>query len=403
MIRKDVQRVTDVAVVLTWALPTMVCVLGIAMLLLTGNKASAHDTLSYWTAAKLLHTGANPYDSAGVLALQRANDVPAGFDALMLRNPPLMLPLIAPLGYFSLRVASLIWSSLLLGAFVASCWALWDKRNKTPLFLLLFGPALFCIMTGQSALFCLLGVALFLRFHRSRPFIAGVFLVLCALKPHLFVPVAAVFVPWCVFQRNWRVPAGVATALLAALAISFGLDPHGWSQYRAMMAAEPLQSEFIPCLGMALRTLAHGKPWAQYIPCLAASIVMFAIYVRNRERWDWVADGPLLLAVSIVFAPYAWITDQALLLPAVWQLLARNSSSLRAAAVIGAAMTIQFLDGVSFHSPWFLWSAPAWLALCVYGMRPWSTVPGILVAAGEEQCLRAGSMKIPVAQTVEIV
>jgi len=167
------------------------------------------------------------------------------------------------------------------------------------------------------------------------------------------------------------VPAGVGTALLAGLAIGFGLDRHGWSQYRAMMAVEPLQSEFVSCLSVAFRTAAHGKAWVQYVPCVAACIVMLTIYARNRTRWDWVAHGPLLLAVSVVFAPYAWITDQVLLLPAVWQLLARNSSYLRVAAVISGAMAIQFLDGVSFHSPWFLWSAPAWLALCLCGMRPW--------------------------------
>jgi len=372
MSRRSIQRAIDVVVLLTWIFPTTLCVLGIAMLLLTGNHASGHDIFSYWAAAKLLHTGANPYDYAGVLALQRANGIPALFDALMVRNPPLMLPIVAPLGYLSLRMASLLWSSLLIGAFAVSCWALWDRRNKFPLLLLLFGPALFCIMTGQSAIFCLLGVTLFLRFHKSRPFIAGICLFLCVLKPHLFIPVAVVFVAWCVFERNWRVPAGLGTALLAGLAIGFGLDHHGWSQYRAMMAAEPLQSEFVSCLSVALRTAAHGKPWVQYVPCATASIVMLVIYIRNRAQWSWSVAGPVLLAVSVVFAPYAWITDQALLLPAVWQVVACNRSALRLAAIISAAMAIQFLGGVSLHSPGFLWSAPTWLALYLYGMRPWT-------------------------------
>lgn len=368
MTAQRVQRSIDVVVLLAWVLPTTACVLGIAMLLLTGNKAGGHDIVSYWAAAKQLHQGANPYDHAGVLALQRANGLPSGNDALMVRNPPPMLPIIAPLGYLSLRSASLFWSSMLLGAWVISCWLLCKRRNRT-LLLLLFAPALLCIMAGQSAIFCLLGVVLFQRFLKSLPFVAGACLFLCALKPHLFVPAAGVFLAYCVFERHWRVLAGFVTALVGAAGIAFALDRQGWGQYQAMMAAEPLQREFIPCLGVALRTVLNAKPWLQYVPCLIALALSLAFYARHRTRWNWFAFGPLLVAVSVVFAPYAWITDQVLLLPAVWQLLDERFSFAHVFALISAVMAIQFLASVSLHSPWFLWSAPAWLAVCAYGVR----------------------------------
>lgn len=384
MSRPAIPRALDVALLLAWVLPTTACALGIAMLLVTGNRASGHDIISYWAAAKLLHAGGNPYDHAAVFALQRANGLPGGVNALMVRNPPPILPLIAPLGWMGLRAASLVWSSLLLAAWAVSCWSLWDRRDNNLLVLVLFGPALFCIMTGQSAIFCLLGVVLFLRFVQSHPAAAGACLSLCALKPHLFVPAAGVFLLWCVVERQWRVVAGLAAALLVAGGVAFGLDPHAWPQYRAMLAAEPMQHEFIPCLAVALRSVTHAGAWTQYVLCVAAAGAAAAFYVRNRARWSWAEHGPLLLAVSVVVAPYAWITDQVLLLPAVWQLLARrNWSMLRLAALLSAAMTVEFLGGVSLHSPAFLWAAPAWLVLCLYGQRaPQPTVaaedrPGI--------------------------
>jgi hypothetical protein len=136
-----------------------------------------------------------------------------------------------------------------------------------------------------------------------------------------------------------------------------------------MMAAEPLQHEFIPCLSDALRHFAHGGAWLQYAPCVMASIGALAFFHRHRERWDWATYGPMLLAISIVFAPYAWITDQVLLLPAVWQLLTRSNAFLRPAAVISTVMAVQFLCGVSLHSAGFLWAAPTWLLVCLYGSR----------------------------------
>lgn len=363
-----VQRAVDVTVLLAWLFPTIACVLVIVMLLLNGNNASGHDIVSYWAAAKQLHNGANPYDHAGILALQRASGTPAGFNALMVRNPPPILPIIAPLGYLSLRGASLLWSSMLLGAWGVSCCLLCKRRDKT-LLLLLFGPALFCIMTGQSSLFCLLGVVLFQEFLESQPFLAGACLFLCALKPHLFIPVAGVFFVWSLVERRWRVIAGLATSSLVMTGIAIASDRHAWSQYRAMMAAEPLQHEFIPCLSVALGTVLHARSWVQYLPCVVALALSVAFYVRHRTRWNWPACGPMLLAISVVFAPYAWITDQVLLVPAVWQLLGKRFSFVREVALMNAVMTVQFLGKVSLHSAWFLWSAPAWLALCAYGIR----------------------------------
>ena len=49
----------------------------------------------------------------------------------------------------------------------------------------------------------LLGLVLFLRLHRSSPFLAGVSLWLCLLKPHLFVPFGIVLIVWAIVTRSY--------------------------------------------------------------------------------------------------------------------------------------------------------------------------------------------------------
>ena len=109
-----------------------------------------------------------------------------------MRNPPSALLLTLPLGFFGLRAGALLWSLFLLACLVLSVRMLWAMhgrpRNQLHWLGYTFAPALDCLMSGQMSLFVLLGLVLFLRLHRSRPFLAGASLWLCMLKPHLFLP-----------------------------------------------------------------------------------------------------------------------------------------------------------------------------------------------------------------------
>src|ERR1035438_3477979 len=91
-----------------------------------------------------------------------------------------------------------------------------------------FAPALSCLISGQMALFVLLGLALFLRLHRSRPFLAGASLWLCALKPQLFLPFGVVLLAWVIVNRQTRIVLGAAAAFGFSSAVAFALDPLVW-------------------------------------------------------------------------------------------------------------------------------------------------------------------------------
>src|SRR5208337_3945894 len=103
--------------------------------------------------------------------------------------------------------------------------------------------------------FLLFGVVLFLRFHESRPLLAGAALLFCTLKPHLFLPFAVALLLWIVSRRTYRILAGFSAALLGSCALSFCFDAHAWSQYSKMMRAGGALNEAVPVLSVYFRLL----------------------------------------------------------------------------------------------------------------------------------------------------
>lgn len=354
----------------------------IGLLLVTGKGAERRDFISYWAAGQQLAHHEDPYDPAATLALERTFGFPAGGEALIVRNPPTALPLVAPLGCIGFRTAAFIWSVLLLAFWLASLYLLWVMYGRprrvfrilgypvTPVFAVaLFAPALACIFYGQTALFALLGFVLFLRLHSSHPFLAGMALWLCALKPHLFLPFALVLLLWIAVTRSYRVLAGAAASLTISFIAARLLDPLAWKQYSRMMHSVGLESEFIPCLSIALRFAIHpSAAWLQYMPAAAVCIAAGIYYLRRRADWNWIEDGPLLVLISMLAAPYAWITDQALAAPAILLVAYRASfRSLLMLALLGAAIEAAILAGLTMHSLFYLWTAPAWLVWYWFG------------------------------------
>jgi len=227
-----------------------------------------------------------------------------------------------------------------------------------------FTPALICLTLGQTALFALLGLVLFLRLHRRRPFAAGAALWLCALKPHLFLPFAAALAAWIVFSRAYKLLAGAAAAIALSSAAAFLLDPRAWPDYTRMMRAPAVENEFIPCLADAMRHwLRPQATWLQYLPsalCCAWALIYFW---RRRAAWDWATNGSPLVLVSLLAAPYCWFYDQCLALPALMHgAYATRSRKLLAALALAILVMDAEICFVQVISPLWLWTAPAWLA-----------------------------------------
>jgi hypothetical protein len=169
---------------------------------------------------------------------------------------------------------------------------------------------------------------------------------------------------WIAVTRSYRVLSGAAVALGASFVAAHLLDPIAWQQYARMMHGVGIEGEFIPCVAIALRfAIRRSATWLQYVPVAAGCIWAVVFYLRKRETWNWLEDGSLLVLVSMLVAPYAWITDQALVAPALMLLAYRASfRSLLLLALLGAAVEAGILADFTMHSVFYLWTAPAWLA-----------------------------------------
>jgi hypothetical protein len=357
---------------------------GILASLLGSNAAGSRDFVEYWASGSQLAHRANPYDGNTISGLEHSAGLPSTITDLIMPNPPSALLLVLPLGFLGPKTAELLWLAMLLACLVGSVQMVWimHGRPKNQLHLLgySFAPALSCLLSGQVTIFLLLGLVLFLRLHRSRPFLAGVSLWLCMLKPHLFLPFGVVLVVWVIATRSYKVLAGTAVALGISSAIALMLDPLVWVQYRQMMSAARIDQLAIPCLSIMLRrTFSPNSPWLQYLPVALGCLWALAYFRRHRDDWDWMEHGSVLMLVSILVAPYTWFMDQVILIPALLHAayVTRSRSLVAILALASAVIEIEILRGLPLlHSALYLWTAPAWLVWYICATRATVAQPG---------------------------
>ncbi|MGC8549014.1 MAG: glycosyltransferase family 87 protein [Acidobacteriaceae bacterium] len=356
---------------------TIVVIVGVILLvaaclairgLLLRSDAASRDFISYWSSAKLLAAHHNPYDRAAIFRLEMSQQAHFA-KPLVMRNPPWALFLVMPLGWVSLSTAALLWMVLII---VCALGAIQLMRRpgagEVPLTLLLFAPTVICAGAEQTSIFTLLGVVLFLRWQKSRPFAAGLALLPAMLKPHLLVLFWVVLVLEMWRRREWRLVAGGVFGMLVANAVALVFDPRVWQDYLKAMKAEQLGAVYCPNVSDSLRLLiAPNAVWMEALPTVAGIAVAVWYWRRWRGRWDWWRQGAMLIALSVLTAPYAWPFDQVLFLPAMMSTLAAVPK--RAFYLLGAANLAAlaiYIRHPFLETPVYVWMAPVWMAWCIY-------------------------------------
>jgi hypothetical protein len=358
----------ELSIVLVSGMALALTALFLCVAPLTGKIAGARDFVVYWATGQQLAHHANPYDAGAMDRLERGAGLDPGYGILYMRNPPWGLPIALPLGLLGVRLGALVWSLTLLGFLLLSVRILGELHGQ-PRSLLnwlgySFAPALMCVIVGQTSLFALLGLALFLRLRERRPFAAGLALWLCTLKPHLFLAFGLVLAIWIVKEKAYRVVLGLAAAMAGSVGVTWVIAPAAWTQYEQMIRTSGIEREFIPCVGVALRMWVNpGSTSLQYLPATIGCVWAVVWYWTKRGRWDWTTDGGLLMLVSVVCAPYCWLFDQALAIPALLYgaYVTRSRLLLSALALGSVGIEAALMMGVKLPSPLFVWTGPFWL------------------------------------------
>lgn len=357
----------------------LMALLGIAVGFLVfgmnSQDTGKRDFVEYWAAGKLLDSGQNPYDPPSILRLERqAGSTRA--EAQVSFSPPVALLFALPLGYMNARWGAVFWMLAIVLSLVASIQILkslyQSQDDKIHQLGYLFAPVFACLMVGQLDIFFLLVLALFLKLHAERPFLAGLVLFPLATKPHLFLPFAMVLLAWSIYRREFRVVLGGICGLLASMMVILAIDPHAWSQYlHTLQTVQPMHL-FIPTWSVQLRSaIDPTAAWLQFVPEAACCVWALWYFWTRRTRWSWTEHGAAVLLVSVLCAVYAWFYDEVIVLPAIFATFKRREEtrgSLIPFGMIALPALLEVMWRVDLADVYYLWTTPAWLAWYVYVM-----------------------------------
>ena len=351
-------------------------------------SVASRDSIQYWATGKLLLHHQNPYSVRDVEILESSE----GYSSdrpLMFRCPPWALWVVVLPGLLSAYWAWIVWLAILLASLVVSMrliWRLYGEGPKPPdVFLLagyLFAPVPACLVAGQVGLLLLLGMVLFLTFEEERPFLAGAALLIPMIKPHIFALLWPILAVWLLTRKKWSLLAGFVTAFVLAMAVALAFDPSVFMDYREMLWQQAIQNEFIPALSGVIRGLFlhffHRSFWVQFV-LLGLGLLWSAwYYFKNWQSWNWRRHGLTVLVVAVLTTPYAWMTDEAVLLPAILQgVLWLNGGKLKLrsqlAIIFFMGLNLLLVLIVAFQVPpatgIYFWSSLVWFSWFFYARR----------------------------------
>ena len=238
-----------------------------------------------------------------------------GYPGQLWSYPPNIMLLAAPFGLAAYMPALAVWTVLGIGFLWLS---LRGRVSNQVLVATLASPAaVFCLISGQSALMVTALLVAAYAWWDKRPILAGILIGLLTLKPHLglLLPLALAA------SGRWRVfiAAGLTTLVLAGTSVLlFGLE--AWlrfftlgleSQNRGLTDVRGLLTPFCPTIFMNLRGagIEYGAAMTvqMVFACLGAMAAGWAF--RRNANIDPRLAFALLLAATVTALPYLLIYD----------------------------------------------------------------------------------------------
>lgn len=304
----------------------------ISILLITRaspNWISVDDYVEYWAAGRLNIARENPYDPAQLLPLQVAAGRTVGVPVMMW-NPPWMLALVMPFSLLNFQFSRSLWFLFNLFLIVwssDSSWKLYGGRKNLrwiSLIIVFTYPDVLrgVLAVGQTGSLIFIGVVGFLFFlNQRKEVLAGFFLSLLSIKPHILLIFGLAVLIWTVDNRKWKILLGCAASLFLSSIVAWIINPSVFNQYvYAINNYPPVNWEVSTLGGFLRRKIDFTRAWLQFIPSLLGISWLIYYWLRNRNDWDWIDKTPLLLLVSFVTMAYGWPGDQIASLIAIIQI-----------------------------------------------------------------------------------
>lgn len=301
------------------------------------------DFGEYWSAGHLLIAHKTPYSLPDMYQMERtlgwSDPVPD-----MFLCPPWVLGLVAPLGFVgSYALGWLVWVAILTFLVALSSRLLMDlyfgdlrvpQISDTAfhrcLFAFTFYPVLLCLKFAQVSPILLLGVTGFLYCERKRrPILAGLFLSLTLIKPHLLYLVWIAVALRSYQQRQVKTLLSSATVLAVFTAVGLSLDHQAFRHYWELTSGPYPRIILSGVLGI-VRRVFEGRDtyWLQTLPPLVGAIWFATYWRKHHNDWVWIERMPALVTASVLTTAYGWVHDQTLLMVPIIALAAKYSKSV---------------------------------------------------------------------------
>ncbi len=308
---------------------TIICLLlfggvFLSLRLFLSDQLLSYDFISFYSATKLFLVSKNPYDKVQLEAMQwvlprLGEPFPAQF-----WYPPWFFCLFAPFFAWEIRTDVVLWllaSILAIGFSAVCCGTIYGiPRRLAALHFVsafLFFPVIDALAWNQLGGFMSCALAgFFLAVHRKKDGLAGLSLLVPAIKPHLFLPLSVFLAVTIVRERRYHILFSFAAGLVV-LTLMAELQRPGVTFAWLSCLGSPRTDLQTPTLANVVRsTLALGDgsapQWPIFaIPMLALIGTAWAVFKQPAEL-NLVNAAPYLCA-GLLLAPYANVHDQSVL------------------------------------------------------------------------------------------
>jgi hypothetical protein len=285
------------------------------------------DFFCFWTAARLVIGGEDPYDervwaeaTAGTIVDRSGRERSAPCPGRS--GYPLTTSVaLAPLGALPIAPAAVLWQALLIAGALCGAVLIWRALASGPGGTALFAtlifasqPFAFTLITAQFGGLLLGLVGLAIALEAPRPRLAGAVFALLALKPHV-VALALVALPIRWWSRGPRAAVvGAVVVAVALLAVSLALRAAWPVSWIGELGGRRLgMTEGVPTM-WSLAAIATGDARLGVV-VIAVLAAVYAIALRGRPLAT-VDIAALSLVGTLLISPYAGGHDQLLLAPA---------------------------------------------------------------------------------------
>ena len=349
----------------------------------TAGRLPLYDFIEYWAAGRLLIQGENPYSPQGMLAIQR---IIGWTDArpIMMWNPPWSLLFVLPFAVLPYWPGRALWFLFHLSITIASAGWLWryyggpDNRKWIAwLAAIVFLPVPTAMYLGQISPLILAGIALFLwAVDRQKAVIAGISVLLIAVKPHLAYLFWLILLFWTLRTRQWKLLLCAAISVILPLLVVLLINPSVLGQYVGGLRSEvsPVIWQ-TPTWGVALLMLFPGAgDWLRFSPTILGLALAVVLWVRWKSAFSWKAHMIPILLLSVITSSFTWMFDWVVLLPVLTLILVWfQARPTRKWWLPVSFLVMQFIlvlqPSVARSNFYTIWIPPALAALFLAGRR----------------------------------